>query len=1356
MKTRLTILKPLIIILCCAFATTAVFGATISWTGTSNGTNLGTTANWSGGGPVSGNLGQFNGTAAGNLVLTSKDGIDGGSSGNPIGGGGGASGLSLNLTSGQTGSVTLISPIAAAIGMGFNGIQVDSGAAQLTIGDNTANQLLATIRPAASLHVWKNNSANPVILNPSFQINNGGGQAGHVIDFQGTGDWTINNNLRFNNNAPTENLQWDSTGTTIWTAGGANDLFNSGLGTIALNAGTLIIKSAGLIPNTGGANFVTNNGTLLKFDAFGQSDTIVRVFSGAGPLEVTNGTWTFSGASTYTGNTTLSGGTLVLGVAHTPGTSGPIGVGGTISFNGGTLRFSSLNTFDYSPRFSTAANQLYLFDTFGQNVTLATNLSSSGGTLTKLGSGTLTLSGTNSYSGATTVSAGKLVFQGVTTGSGNITVSNNATLGVTDTGTQITPGTLTLGTSAGVTLEFNNVTNATTPTVNATSISAGGTVIVNINSGTFTPSTSYPLLHWTGGTTPTFIRGSVVGAVNPTLSVSGNTLFLNVTLVAYDWTGASSGSFDLSSVNWIFSGSPSAFVNGGNALFDDTATGQTNVILSGVVLPASVTVNNSSKIYSITSSSGNEIGGTNSLTKANTGMLTLSGGFNAYTGVTTISGGTLSVSTLANGGSASDIGAAASSAANLVLNGGTLQYTNGGATSSDHLFTLGTAGGTIDASGIGALNLNNSGSVALSGTGARSLTLAGTNINTLAAALGDNGGATSLTKSGSGKWILSGNNTYSGGTLISAGGTLQINEGGSPGSGVIADNGNLDFNVSSTLSVPTVNGTGSVTNDGSGTVILPNNNGYTAGTVINAGTLQVGNGGATGSLFVNGAIVDNSLLVFDTTGAFTYSGPGLISGSGNVIVSGSGNLIKAIGANTYTGWTLINPGATLQVCEGNTGSLLSSVVTNNGTLKLVRQDTGVFGYTNNIVGTGVLWRESANNGNFGDATLRGTNTYTGGTIISGGGLILGDGTPGAGSIVGDVFFTNSLVTESTRQLIFNRPDDLTFPGNITYSTNLPFGNRGVVVKNLGGTLTLTGNNTYPGGTIINAGTLQAGAGGTSGSIGTGPCTDNGVLVFNRSDDVTYANAISGSGSVVKTGAGALTLTVTNTYSGTLTVSNGTLFENGQDFPFSLDVIGGTLGGTGAVYGPITLSAGTTFAPGASAGSVGIFTAGSDLTIGGNVAVDVDKSLAQSNDLAIVSGTLSKTGTGTLTVANHGPALVVGDKFTLFSPALPGGAALTVTGAGATWQNDLASDGSITVLTVSLVNTNTPVMKVSVSGSTLSLAWPTNLGWTLQTNSVGLTATNQWFSYPGSETVTNVNITLNPTKTNVFFRMVYTP
>ena len=246
----------------------------------------------------------------------------------------------------------------------------------------------------------------------------------------------------------------------------------------------------------------------------------------------------------------------------------------------------------------------------------------------------------------------------------------------------------------------------------------------------------------------------------------------------------------------------------------------------------------------------------------------------------------------------------------------------------------------------------------------------------------------------------------------------------------------------------------------------------------------------------------------------------------------------------------------------------------------------------------------------------------------------------------------------------------------TYATEPVIPTPTCSIDNGVGTVTLTGNNTYAGGTVINAGTLQVGNGGTTGSIGTGSVTDNGTLIFNRSDNVTLTNLISGGGSLVKQGSGTLTLAATNTYFGTTTVSNGALVINGGNSAIATFVFGGTLGGTGTLSGPVTLEAGTTLAPGAS---VGTLTINSDLSIGGNLAIEVDKSLSPSNDLVVVSGVLTNTGTGTLTVANLGPALAPGDKFALFSQPVQNGAALTVTGSGASWTNNLAVDGSISVI-----------------------------------------------------------------------------
>ena len=166
------------------------------------------------------------------------------------------------------------------------------------------------------------------------------------------------------------------------------------------------------------------------------------------------------------------------------------------------------------------------------------------------------------------------------------------------------------------------------------------------------------------------------------------------------------------------------------------------------------------------------ISGTGSLTQAGTGMLSLNSG-NSYTGATIISGGTLFTAVLANGGSNSNIGASTNVASNLVLDGGILRY-GGANTTTNRLFSIGTGGGTFNLSA--TINFTNTGSMGFNGqSGARSLTFGTNAVGTtiLAAVIGDNGGATSLTKSGTGTLALTGNSIYTGITTISAG-TLAI------------------------------------------------------------------------------------------------------------------------------------------------------------------------------------------------------------------------------------------------------------------------------------------------------------------------------------------------------------------------------------------------------------------------------------------------------------------------------------------------------------------------------------------------------------------------------------------------------
>ena len=143
---------------------------------------------------------------------------------------------------------------------------------------------------------------------------------------------------------------------------------------------------------------------------------------------------------------------------------------------------------------------------------------------------------------------------------------------------------------------------------------------------------------------------------------------------------------------------------------------------------------------------------------------------------------------------------------------------------------------------------------------------------------------------------------------------------------------------------------------------------------------------------------------------------------------------------------------------------------------------------------------------------------------------LGNSGPGSGTGVLN-FNHNEADYQFTR-------DGTSTGGAITISQNIS-------VNQIGsGKTTLTGNNSYNGTTTISAGILQIGNGGTSGTLGTGNVVNDATLVFNRSNAMTVANAISGSGGLRQIGTGTTTLTAANTYAGGTLVKQGTLAVDG--------------------------------------------------------------------------------------------------------------------------------------------------------------------------------------------------------------------
>jgi hypothetical protein len=315
------------------------------------------------------------------------------------------------------------------------------------------------------------------------------------------------------------------------------------------------------------------------------------------------------------------------------------------------------------------------------------------------------------------------------------------------------------------------------------------------------------------------------------------------------------------------------------------------------------------------------------------------------------------------------------------------------------------------------------------------------------------------------------------------------------------------------------------------------------------------------------------------------------------------------------------------------------------------------------------------------------------------------------------------------------------------------------------TLNLFALNLFPLNKVIsvqNFGTItnESGASTIIGSISlTGKATFG--VAASTSLTISNNNAITGASvtNIVKSGVGSLVLisnalpaaTLLDLAAGTLDLSQATsstlVLGSGQ-----------TIKGNGLLIGSLTANAGSTVSPGAS---IGTLTVKGNVVLNGTNSVELDASSGNSDLLRAtntVAATITYGGilkltnlTGTITTTNTFKLFTATNyigSFTALSPTIPS--------AGLGWNtNTLATDGILRI--VSTVNTSRTNITFTKVGNQLNLSWPADhIGWRLQaqTNPVTIGLRSNWFDVPGSTSVSNVTVTINPTNGSVFYRMVY--
>lgn len=535
------------------------------------------------------------------------------------------------------------------------------------------------------------------------------------------------------------------------------------------------------------------------------------------------------------------------------------------------------------------------------------------------GSGTLTLAGTQTYTGPTVVNSGTLAVNG-TLGAGAVTVADGGTI----SGSGTIGGSLTLGSATGGTILASGKLSVGGAFV------ANGTTYVLVSPGSWlTPGGPLPILSAASMTATASSFFPLVSEFRKAdVSITGNTVYLDLGVKALTWTGAASG-------NWLLMGESNwkdatqtadTFYTGDAITFDDSATTtNSTVTVGGTVTPSSVTVNNSAAVpYTLKSSGGGAINGAGSLVKKGNGVLNM-GLANSYSGGTTISQGSVYISSAGSLGTGPvTLGDASTgnSAVALYSDGARLSYTLGALVSSNGTGTVtigsrSTVTGTGDNNNFNNIvlqrdliidsnaadrtdyrNISGTGNITVIGSGR---TIFSNTVNTFVGDITVATGAATFFQSGV---ATAGNQNYipdASSVTVQAGSRWAVSSGGETinalkGGGLVNVN-----SINATLTVGGADGSGefsgvlanatqtlALTKIGAGTQILSGLNTYTGATTVSAGTLTVNGSISASATTVNGATA--TLAGTGTTGAVTLTSGTLTAGNGGIGTLSTGAL----------------------------------------------------------------------------------------------------------------------------------------------------------------------------------------------------------------------------------------------------------------------------------------------------------------------------------------------------------------------------------------------------------------------------------------------------------------------------------